>query len=578
MLKADLPSEGYSVGRLESSSRAEPYLQEQVMRRLNPWHLAVAALTVALAGCSDNPLKIEGLAATGAALAGADVTAQCVQGPVVSGKTDANGMFVLSLDGGQALPCVVKASKGNVTLHSFAAAEGRLNVTPLTDLVVSRALGESPATALANGLSAASAAKLSQGLDAAKAAIKGLAEAATGRSLETDPFTGALVVGQGDDLVLDDLQSVLADLGVSLDQLQSRVADGKSRLGRVTVVGDSLSDSGTFGLKFTVQGSAAAGTGSSSIWPELVASEYQDEALCAYFVFTGSSFDTQQGCRNYAIGGGRVNTNPVDPRSIPLQLQTAATIQGYFKASDLLLVDGGGNDAADLAGAYLAISSDGGKAYSDLLITLLDQSAVIAALGQGPVGAATIGGAYMQALADKFADDITTYGVDKGARVLVINVPDIALTPRFSAVLLGVAQRAGAGGDVVAGQVKALIQGWVDAFNARLAQRFDGSDRVAVVDFNTNFRDQVANPSKYGLTDATGTACPIERFDSDTGLPEYNFPTCTAAALSDAPPAGATGGADWWKTYLFSDGFHPTPKGHELAAAEVMKVLNARGW
>ena len=242
---------------------------------------------------------------------------------------------------------------------------------------------------------------------------------------------------------------------------------------------------------------------------------------------------------------------------------------------DLLLVDGGGNDAADLAGAYLAISGDAGQAYRTLLLTLLDQTTVDTALGAGANGAVTIGGAYMQALADKFADDITTYGVDKGARVLVINVPDIALTPRFSAVLFGVTQQAGA---AVAGQVKAVIQGWVDAFNARLAQRFAGSDRVAVVDFNAQFRDQVGNPAQYGLTDAVNTACPITGIEAGTGLPEYDFPTCTAAALSADPPAGTTGGADWWKTYLFSDGFHPTPRGHELAAAEVMKVLNARGW
>jgi phospholipase/lecithinase/hemolysin len=360
---------------------------------------------------------------------------------------------------------------------------------------------------------------------------------------------------------------------------------------RVLVMGDSLSDSGTFGLKFTVQGSAATGPGSSSIWPELVAEDYNGDGLCPYYRFTGTTFTSQAVCTNFAIGGGRINnaTNPADPRSIPLQLKTAAEVHGPYASSsggflgafektsrDLLLVDGGGNDAADLAGAYLAISSDGGQAYRTLLVTLLDETTVDTTLASGAAGAATIGGAYMQALANKFADDITTYGVDKGARVLVINVPDIALTPRFSAVLFGVTQQAGA---EAAGQVKALIQGWVDAFNARLAQRFSGSDRVAVVDFNTNFRDQVGNPAKYDLTDAVNTACPVTDFEAGTGLPEYDFPTCTAAALSAAqPPAGATGGADWWKTYLFSDGFHPTPKGHELAAAEVMKVLNARGW
>ncbi len=359
---------------------------------------------------------------------------------------------------------------------------------------------------------------------------------------------------------------------------------------RVLVMGDSLSDSGTFGLKFTVQGSAATGSGSSSIWPELLAADYNGDGLCPYYRFTGTTFINQAVCTNFAIGGGRINnaSNPADPRSIPLQLKTAAEVHGPYASSsggllgafekttrDLLLVDGGGNDAADLAGAYLAISGDAGQAYRTLLLTLLDQTTVDTALGAGANGAVTIGGAYMQALADKFADDITTYGVDKGARVLVINVPDIALTPRFSAVLFGVTQQAGA---AVAGQVKAVIQGWVDAFNARLTQRFAGSDRVAVVDFNAQFRDQVGNPAQYGLTDAVDTACPITGIEAGTGLPEYDFPTCTAAALSADPPAGTTGGADWWKTYLFSDGFHPTPKGHELAAAEVMKVLNARGW
>ena len=359
---------------------------------------------------------------------------------------------------------------------------------------------------------------------------------------------------------------------------------------RVLVMGDSLSDSGTFGLKFTVQGSAATGSGSSSIWPELVAADYNGDGLCPDYRFTGTTFINQAVCTNFAIGGGRINnaSNPADPRSIPLQLKTAAEVHGPYASSsggllgafekttrDLLLVDGGGNDAADLAGAYLAISGDAGQAYRTLLLTLLDQTTVDTALGAGANGAVTIGGAYMQALADKFADDITTYGVDKGARVLVINVPDIALTPRFSAVLFGVTQQAGA---AVAGQVKAVIQGWVDAFNARLTQRFAGSDRVAVVDFNAQFRDQVGNPAQYGLTDAVDTACPITGIEAGTGLPEYDFPTCTAAALSADPPAGTTGGADWWKTYLFSDGFHPTPKGHELAAAEVMKVLNARGW
>ena len=88
---------------------------------------------------------------------------------------------------------------------------------------------------------------------------------------------------------------------------------------------------------------------------------------------------------------------------------------------------------------------------------------------------------------------------------------------------------------------------------------------------------QVANPAKYGLSNATGTACPVTGVGSD-GLPSYSFSTCTAAALSANPPTGVSGGVNWWKTYLFSDSFHPTPYGHELLADAVTAAVRAKNW
>ncbi len=61
-------------------------------------------------------------------------------------------------------------------------------------------------------------------------------------------------------------------------------------------------------------------------------------------------------------------TAPASPVSIVKQL-TDAGADG-FSAGDLLLIDGGGNDAADLIGAYLSASKDGGKAFSALLSRL----------------------------------------------------------------------------------------------------------------------------------------------------------------------------------------------------------------
>lgn len=343
----------------------------------------------------------------------------------------------------------------------------------------------------------------------------------------------------------------------------------------VKVMGDSIADSGTFGYKFTVQGAAPTGPSSTPIWPEMVASSY-GSTLCPHYVFTGSAFNSTAGCTNYAIGGGRINnfTAPTSPVSIVQQLSDAGN--DGFGAGDLLLIDGGGNDAADLIGAYLAASRDGGAAYRAVLSTLLPVATVNAGLAGGANGMAQVGGAYMAALADKFHGAIDANALKKGAmRVAVLNMPAIDKTPRLQQVLGGITASAG---PEASAQVQGLLKAWLEAFNAQLAARFAGNDKVVVVDFYTAFNDQVANPAQFGLTNAKNTACPVTSVGGD-GLPAYTFPTCTVTALSaQTPPAGATGGADWWKTYAFSDSFHPTPYGHQLVSQLVSRALARAGW
>ncbi|CAN7612918.1 phospholipase [Acidovorax sp. Leaf76] len=343
----------------------------------------------------------------------------------------------------------------------------------------------------------------------------------------------------------------------------------------VKVAGDSLADSGTFGYKFTVQGSAATGVGSTAIWPERVATSY-GQSLCAYYRFNGSAFGTNAACTNYAVGGGRINnaTAPTSPVSITQQIKDMGA-RGY-SASDLVLIDGGGNDAADLIGAYLRASTDSGQAYAALLSSVLPQATVSAALAGGANGLAQVGGAYMQALARNFADTIKANTVAKNApRVAVLNAPGVTLTPRFRLVLASISATRGA---AAATQAEALFDGWIQAFNAQLATSLAGDTRIAVVDFYTSFKDQATNPAQYQLTNTTTPACPATGVGAD-GLPTYTFPTCTATALSAmTPPAGATGGADWWKSYGFADSFHPTPYGHQLVGQLVSRSLSRAGW
>ncbi|SDM06299.1 Phospholipase/lecithinase/hemolysin [Oryzisolibacter propanilivorax] len=341
----------------------------------------------------------------------------------------------------------------------------------------------------------------------------------------------------------------------------------------VKVVGDSLADSGTFGLKFTVQGTAPTGAGSTPIWPERVATSY-GQSLCPHYDLTSGTLATRANCTNYAVGKGAINftENPNGPQSILRQLADAGAA-GYGPG-DLLLVDGGGNDAADLISAYLAAPRDGGASYAALLSSVLDAATVKQLLAAGPTGMAQAGGAYMQALAVRFATTIKTQALAKGApRVAILNMPPVTLTPKFRTVLGAVAQ---ANGAAAAAQAEGLFDGWVRAFNAKLNEQFAGDARVVIADFYGSFRDQINDPAQFAYTNVTTPVCPVTGVDAK-GLPTYTFATCTAAALSAHPPAGASG-PDWWQHYSFSDGFHPTPYTHQLMGQLVSRSLSQAGW
>lgn len=358
----------------------------------------------------------------------------------------------------------------------------------------------------------------------------------------------------------------------------------KSGVTSVKVVGDSLSDSGAFGFKFAMQGSASE---PMQIWTERIAASYGVAALCPRYRATSATTavanPSATACSSYAIGSGRINnfTGPTTPFSIPQQLKDLAAEKAYG-AGDLLLVDGGGNDAADLVGAYLNVPRDGGAAYGGLLGTLLPAATVGAQLGAGAPGAANAGGLYMVALADKMYDAVKTDALDKGARkVVVLNMPGINNTPRFQGALDLVALGSGGGtaGATARGQTEAVIKGWIEAFNKQLATRFAGNSSVVLVDFYTDFNNQIATPAQYGLTNVKTPACPVQGISPTDGLPVYDAATCTSTSLSaQTPPTGASGGANWWRTYGFSDGFHPTMYGYQLLAQLVTKNLAVAGW
>ncbi len=137
-------------------------------------------------------LELNGTAATGQPMANALLSASCSVGSG-STTTAADGSWRLSIAGAVA-PCVIQVTSGSITLHSYAAAAGVVNVTPLTEEILRLALsgtGTTPATLFASP----AAVPLSPAqLQAAEASVKaklvslGVDTAAIGGSLLTQPF------------------------------------------------------------------------------------------------------------------------------------------------------------------------------------------------------------------------------------------------------------------------------------------------------------------------------------------------------------------------------------------------------
>ena len=112
----------------------------------------------------------------------------------------------------------------SVTLHSFAQAAGRVNITPVTDLIVAKALGSDLATAF-TGYTSANGTSIEAGLAAAKTYVSTQINAITGGTI-ADPLTGAFSVGDADDKVLDALGNAMTAAGKTIAQLRGQAQSG----------------------------------------------------------------------------------------------------------------------------------------------------------------------------------------------------------------------------------------------------------------------------------------------------------------------------------------------------------------
>lgn len=153
--------------------------------------------------------KLDGVAATGAAFAGATVTVVDQTGTTVcTTTTDASGAFSCTLPATTKAPLVIKASRDDQTFYSTTASAtgGIANVTPLTTIIVSQLSPDGNPASLAGAIqtnpSSVTTATIQTQVAELVAALKPLLDALSQGAI--DVMAGGFTAnGTGQDKVLD---------------------------------------------------------------------------------------------------------------------------------------------------------------------------------------------------------------------------------------------------------------------------------------------------------------------------------------------------------------------------------------
>jgi outer membrane lipase/esterase len=275
--------------------------------------------------------------------------------------------------------------------------------------------------------------------------------------------------------------------------------------------GDSLTDSGYFRpVLLQVVGPSGALIGKFTTNPGLVWSEY----LADYYGTNASPNGNGQSGDNYAAGGARVDVDttselgPIPSMTTQMNNYLAAN-GGQADPNALYTVWGGAND-------LFAIAADPSQAQAIIGGAVTAQVGIVGTL---------------QAAGAQY--------------VLVPNLPDVGLTPRFRA-----------GGAPAMGQGTALATAYNDALFGGLAS---AGLHVIPVDTFHFLQEVVADPGLYGLSNVTDAGC-------STALQGGNSLFCNPGSYVDPSVQSS---------YLFADGVHPSAAAHQIISQLAINMLEA---
>ncbi|MBL8515568.1 MAG: autotransporter domain-containing protein [Betaproteobacteria bacterium] len=287
----------------------------------------------------------------------------------------------------------------------------------------------------------------------------------------------------------------------------------------VFIFGDSLSDAGYFrpaliGLGVPANVASTLGrftTNPGPVWSEIVSQRYG--------VTPRASNDNSGNI--FAQGGARVAVASTSTPPGAAQRPVSTQITEFLARS-------GGADPGALYGVWAGAN--------DIFQTL---PAISGGTVDPTVFIPQLAGANIQQIGRLRA---------AGARyILVFNLPDLGITPQFTAL-----------GPATAGAATALAANFNTALFAGLQSNGIG---VIPVDTFSLLNDVRANAAAFGFTNITGVACgPFPPFAPTGGNSQF----CNATNLV------AQGAAT---SYLFADGVHPTTGAHRVVGDYVISLI-----
>ncbi|WP_240324388.1 SGNH/GDSL hydrolase family protein [Trinickia diaoshuihuensis] len=330
---------------------------------------------------------------------------------------------------------------------------------------------------------------------------------------------------------------------------------------QVVSFGDSLSDVGTYAWYAQPNfGGGEFTTNPGPVWVADVAAYYGSSLTPA----SNGGFTERQeiaiGGLGFAQGGARVTLQPGlgSPAlsATPIAAQIANYLARYksFNSNQLVFIEGGVSDLWVAINTYIA---NGNNA------SFINQAGVA-----------------VQGAANALAAAVETVVQNGATQVVLVNVPDLGMTPGGLAL----------GG----GCCSSFLTQLSNLFNSTLTQALAQagiSNRVIYVDAysfidNLLVGNNAAAAAGFTVTNG-GTACDVARMqaaataygqghpDTLNGMTPTQFGTSIAASLFCSPAMFTTAGAD--QTYMFADGIHPSAKLHGLLAKYVEQRVAAAG-